>query len=115
MVSRREALAEALRIWRDAERALGGASDVSRPEMEADVIRFRGSYQLIYTENMVDSMVRLRDADDRRARATPSTAEFHAATQDTEEIAADIWEQARRGDLDSPQTRQLRVRPGMDR
>jgi len=105
MVGRRELLAEALRNWRDAERALGDAQDGARVGMESDVVRYRSSYQLIYTQNMVDNMARLHDADDRRARARPSTHAFHAATQDTEEIAADIWEQARRGDLDSPQTR----------
>jgi hypothetical protein len=104
MVSRRETLAEALRQWRSAERELFESGD-GHNGLEANVTRLRDAYQRTYTEGMVDNMERLHDADDRRARATPSTAEFHAATRDTEEIAADIWEQARRGDRDSPPTR----------
>jgi hypothetical protein len=104
MVTRRETLAEALRLWRSAERQLFESGD-GRHGLEANVAKLRDSYQRIYTEGMVDNMERLHDADDRRARATPSTVEFHAATRDTEEIAADIWEQARRGDRDSPPTR----------
>jgi hypothetical protein len=104
MVSRREALAEALRMWRNAERELDLATG-PRDALAADIVRYRTAYQLIYTANMGENISRLRAADDRRARATPSTADFHAATQDTEEIAAQIWEQARRGDLDTPPTR----------
>jgi hypothetical protein len=104
MVSRREALHEALRNWRTAERELfesGDGNDV----LEANVARLRQHYQHVYTENMVDSMARLHEADRRRSNATPSTRDFHLATRDTEEIAADIWEQARRGDRDTPPTR----------
>jgi hypothetical protein len=104
MVTRRETLSEALRVWRTAERELFESAD-GRHGLEANVATLRNAYQRIYTEGMVDNMERLHDADDRRARATPSTPEFHAATRDTEEIAADIWEQARRGDRDSPPTR----------
>ena len=104
MVNRRESLQEALRLWRSAERELFESGD-GRHSLEANVARLRDAYQRIYTAGMVDSMERLHDADDRRARATPSTPEFHEATRDTEEIAADIWEQARRGDGDSPPTR----------
>ena len=86
------------------------ATDGHRRELAADVARYRNEYQQIYTAAMVDNIERLHDADDRRARATPSTPDFHAATQDTEAIAADIWEQARRGDRDSPPTRS---RPGL--
>ena len=34
--------------------------------------------------------------------SVPSTPDFHLATQDTEVAAADIWEQARRADRDTP-------------
>ena len=102
--TRRESLQEALRLWRSAERELFESAD-GRHGLEANVARLRDAYQRTYTDGMVDNISRLHAADDRRARATPSTPEFHAATRDTEEIAADIWEQARRGDRDSPPTR----------
>jgi hypothetical protein len=104
MVSRREALHETLRLWRTAERELfesGDGNDV----LEANVARLRAEYQRIYTENMIENMARLTEADGRRSSATPSTRAFHVATRDTEDIAADIWEQARRGDRDTPPTR----------
>ena len=107
MVNRRESLAEALRLWRAAERELieRGDGREDRDDLHAEVRRLREAYQRCYSEGMVENIDRLHEADDRRSRATPSTADFHAATRDTEEIAADIWEQARRGDRDSPPTR----------
>ena len=104
MVNRREALQEALRQWRAAEREHIESGD-GRADLEANVRRLGDEYQRLYSEGMVENIDRLHEADDRRMRATPSTAAFHTATRDTEEIAADIWEQARRGDRDSPPTR----------
>ena len=106
MVNRRETLQEALRLWRTAERELMERGD-GRDDLEANVARLRGDYQRLYTEGMVENMDRLQEADERRSRATPSTRDFHEATRDTEDIAADIWEQARRGDRDTPPTRRL--------
>jgi hypothetical protein len=104
MVSRRESLHEALRVWRAAERELVASGD-GNVDLEAKVFRLRDAYQHLYTEHMVENLDRLRDADDRRSASTPSTPDFHRATQDTEDAAADIWEQARRGDRDSPNGR----------
>ena len=104
MVSRRELLHEALRDWRTAERELVESGD-GDDRLEANVARLRGVYQHLYTEGMVENMERLHEADTRRSRAVPSTFEFHEAARDTEDIAADIWEQARRGDRDTPPTR----------
>lgn len=103
MVSRREALQDALYAWRASERELITSTDGRRLELQADVARHRDEYQRLYTEGMTDNLERLHDADERRARSTPSTPSFHEATRDTQEIAADIWEEARRGDLDTPQ------------
>lgn len=103
VVSRREAIQDALYAWRQAERELAVETDGRRRELEADVVRHRTEYQRLYTEGMLDNLSRLHDAEDRRAMATPSTPAFHAATRDTQEIAADIWHEARRGDLDTPQ------------
>ncbi len=100
MVSRREALQEALRAWRAAERELATSGDGR--EREANVARLRDEYQRLYSESMVDNLDRLHEADERRSQSIPSTPAFHSATQDTEDIAADIWEQARRGDRDTP-------------
>ncbi|HUQ43356.1 MAG TPA: hypothetical protein VM451_02945 [Candidatus Limnocylindria bacterium] len=98
MVSRREALQEALDLWREAERDLVASGDGR--EREANVARLRDAYHSLYTEGMVENLARLHEAEDRRSRSTPSTPDFDAATQDTEDVAADIWEQARRGDRD---------------
>ena len=101
MVSRRESLQEALRLWRTAERELvdsGDGDDI----LEANVARLRDEYQVLYSEGMAENIKRLNEADERRSRSTPSTPDFHEATRDTESIAADIWEQARRGDRDTP-------------
>ena len=103
MISRREALQEALRVWRAAERELEASGDGR--EREAEVVRLRDEYHRLYTEGMVENLDRLHEAEARRSRATPSTPDFHDATRDTEEVAADIWEQARRGDRDTPNGR----------
>jgi len=52
---------------------------------------------------MLENLNLLHEAEDRRAQSTPSTPEFHQATRDTQDIVADIWHEARRGDLDTPQ------------
>jgi hypothetical protein len=103
MVSRREAIPDALYAWRQAERELFGSTDGRRRVIEAAIVRHRTEYQRLYTEHMRESLGRLHEAEDRRAGSTPSTRDFHRATRDTQEIAADIWHEARRGDLDTPQ------------
>ena len=103
MVSRREAIQDALFAWRQAERELALSTDGRRVALEADIVLFRDEYQRLSTEHMLESLHLLHDAEDRRARSTPSTPEFHQATRDTQDIAAEIWHEARRGDLDTPQ------------
>ena len=103
MASPREAIQDSLYLWRQAERELDKETDGRRPQLEADVVRHRTEYQRLYTANMLDNLDRLHEAEDRRAHAIPSTPDFHDATRDTQEIAADIWHEARRGDLDTPQ------------
>ena len=103
MASRREAIQDALYAWRQAERELSEETDGRRGELEAAIVRHRTEYQRLYTEGMLEYLNLLHDAEDRRASATPSTPAFHEATRDTQEIAADIWHEARRGDLDTPQ------------
>ena len=103
MVSRREAIQDALYAWRQAERELATETDGRRPALEAEIVKYRTEYQRLYSEQMMENLGRLHEAEDRRARATPSTQAFHEATRDTQEVAADIWHEARRGDLDTPQ------------
>lgn len=103
MVSRREAIQDALYEWRQAERELAEETDGRRPQLEAAIVRHRTEYQRLYTESMLENLDRLHDAEKRRSLATPSTPAFHDATRDTQDIAADIWHEARRGDLDTPQ------------
>ena len=103
MLSRREAIQDALYAWRQAERGLAESTDGRREELEAAIVRHRTHYHHLYTAHMIDSLDRLHEAEGRRARSTPSTPDFHQATRDTQEIAADIWHEARRGDLDTPQ------------
>jgi hypothetical protein len=55
---------------------------------------------------MAGWLAKLKDAEKRRSIATPSTAPFHEAARDTEEIAAAIWEAARSSDEDTPQTKE---------
>jgi hypothetical protein len=62
----------------------------------------RTEYQRLSTLSMIDSMQQLREAEGRRSAATPSTPAFHQAAQDAEQIAGDIWEQARQSDRDTP-------------
>lgn len=104
LVSRRESLQEALRLWRAAQRDLDASGD-GNLELEATVERLRNEYQRLYTETMTENLDRLQEADHRRSESVPSTPAFHEATRDTEVIAADIWEQARRGDRDTPNGR----------
>ena len=100
-MSRRELIEDALSAWREAERALANETDGRRAELEARVIEHRTEFQRLSNENMVDNMDLLRNADERRSVATPSTDAFHAAVEDTERIAGDIWEDARRMDRDA--------------
>jgi len=100
VVSRREELQEALRVWRAAEGELqaamrSSAVDNGASGREAEVNRLRSEYQRLYTVNMRESLDRLREADARRATALPFTPVFDAASRDTEIAEADIWEQAR--------------------
>lgn len=103
MSSRGEAIQDALYAWRKAERELFGSTDGHREELQAAIELHRGEYHRLYTEQMLESLDRLHEAEGRRAASTPSTPDFHQATRDTQEIAADIWHEARRGDLDTPQ------------
>ena len=107
MTKRRAQQSEALRAWREAEGELVEGGD-GTADLEDNVARLRGEYQHLYTEDMTDNLARLHEADDRRANSVPSSPEFHSAVQDTKSIAADIWEEAQRGDEGGPQGQEAR-------
>lgn len=103
-MSRREAIEAALAAWRDAERRLAGAVHGDRAGIERQVDRHRSDFQQLSADHMVERIGSLREAEHRRANATPSTLPFHEAARDTQEIASDIWEAARSSDEDTPET-----------
>jgi hypothetical protein len=103
-LSRREAIEAALASWRDAERRLADAEDGDRVALQRQVERHRSAFQQLSADHMVERIGSLREAENRRANATPSTLPFHEAARDTQEIASDIWEAARSSDEDTPET-----------
>jgi hypothetical protein len=117
-MSRREAIEAALAAWRDAERRLASAVNGDRERLALEVSSHRAEFQQLSADHMVERIDSLREAEGRRAHSTPSTAPFHQAARDTQEIASDIWEAARESDEDTPQTEANRrttprpVRPG---
>ena len=103
-MTRREEIEAALAAWRDAERRLATAVDGEREAIERQVQRHRSDFQQLSADHMVERIGSLREAENRRSHATPSTLPFHEAARDTQEIASDIWEAARKSDEDTPET-----------
>ena len=118
-MARREAIEAALAAWRDAERRLARAEEDEAEGLQVEVDLHRDEFQELSAEHMVEWMGKLREAEGRRANATPSTLPFHQAARDTQEIASEIWEAARSSDEDTPQNELNRrtsprpVRPGV--
>jgi hypothetical protein len=117
-VTRREAIETALAAWREAERRHAEAGAGERGVLQQQVERHRSTFQQLSADHMVEQIGKLREAESRRAHATPSTVPFHEAARETQEIASDIWEAARRSDEDTPETEANRrttpkpIRPG---
>ena len=103
-MDRRHTVETALAAWRDAERRLSRATDGDVDGLTRDVEVRRDAYQRLSAANMNEWMARLDEAEGRRANAAPSTLPFHEAARDTQDIAAEIWEAARSGDEDTPET-----------
>jgi hypothetical protein len=118
-MARRQAIEAALDAWREADRRLARAVDGKADELTREVALHRDEFQRLSAEHMVQWMDKLREAEARRAHATPSTLPFHQAARDTQEIAAEIWEAARSSDEDTPETSANKrttpkpVRPGV--
>jgi len=103
-VGRRETIEAALAAWRDAERRLARAVDGEAEALEHEIGLHRDKFQRLSAEHMIEWIDKLKEAEDRRSHATPSTVPFHEAARETQEIAAEIWEAARSSDADTPQT-----------
>ena len=103
-MEQRESIEVALSAWRAAERQLAAATNGDTDNLQAEVVGCRGEFQRVSAEHMIEWIGKLHEAEDRRARATPSTLPFHLAARDTQEIAAEIWEAARSSDEDTPAT-----------
>ena len=93
---------EALAAWRDAQRRLDNALDGDREALESEVERERTRFHRLSAEHMMEQIDALHDAETRRRAATPSTASFHEAARDEKAIAAEIWDQARLSDEETP-------------
>ena len=103
-MTRRQAIETALAKWRASERKLAGANGDTNV-VQAEVDSHRDEYRRLSTDDMIERLDDLKDAELRRASATPSTEPFHRAAQDEKVIANGIWESARQSDEDTPQTR----------
>jgi hypothetical protein len=103
-MARRQAIEAALTSWRDAERRLDLAADGEADALGREVDHYRDEFQRLSAAHMVEWIAKLREAEGRRANATPSTPRFHQAARDTQDIASEIWEAARSSDEDTPET-----------
>jgi hypothetical protein len=119
-VVRTERIEAALSAWRAAERLLEAATPENKVDLARDVVRCRDLFQRLSAEHMIEWMGKLKEAENRRSHATPSTLPFHLAARDTQEIASEIWEAARSSDEDTPVTKANKrttprpPRPGSD-
>lgn len=112
-MAQREAIERSLVAWRDAQQRLATAVEGDREATALEVEHHRTEYQRLSADHMIDRIGKLQEAESRRSHATPSTVPFHEAARDTQEIASEIWEAARKSDEDTPQTVENRRRtPG---
>ena len=104
-MSKRQAIEAALAAWREAERRVAGAIDGEHSRLTLEVQMRRDHFKRLSSDYMMERMGALHEAESRRQAATPSTPAFHVAAKDEKDIAADIWDEARRSDEETPQTR----------
>ena len=100
----RKQIEEALAAWRDAVRRQDNASDGDRDALDAEVARYRDLFNRLSSDYMMDRIDALKEAEDRRQSSTPSTEPFHQAARDKKAIAAEIWDEARVSDEETPRT-----------
>src|SRR3954447_15433125 len=92
----------ALEEWRVAQRRLDHSSNGDRDSLQAAVDVAREKFQELSADHMLERIDALQDAEERRQQATASTPDYHEAAREETEIAADIWDAARRNDQDTP-------------
>ena len=97
-----KAITDALAAWRDAERRLKLATDGDGDRIRAEVVYHRGVFHQLSAEYMVGRIDALRDAEQRRHAAVPSTDEFHRAAKDEMTIAHEIFDVGWVSDQETP-------------
>ena len=95
---------EALAAWREAERQLQRAVDGDREALEFEVAFHRKAFQRLSSEHMMERIDALKDAESRRHAEQPSTERYHRVAREEKAIAAEIWDNARSNDEDTPGT-----------
>jgi hypothetical protein len=98
----RKHVEDALAAWREAVRRRDAAMDGDIETLEAEVLRTRNVFHQVSAEHMMERIDALKDAEQRRRSAVPSTDSFHQAARDEKDIAAEIWDEARLSDEDIP-------------
>jgi hypothetical protein len=103
-MTRRQAIEAELAAWREADRVLDAADGNATDEMRDAVEQHRAEFQRLTSEHMIESIDRLKDAEQRRSGSTPSTPAFHKAAREEQEIAREIWDVGRTSDEDTPKS-----------
>ena len=98
----RKGIEAALAKWREAIRLRDAASDDDRDDAQAAADQAGAEFQQLSAQHMMSQIDALKEAEKRRKSETPSSPPFHEAARDEKRIAADIWENARMSDEDTP-------------
>jgi hypothetical protein len=102
LVTIRRQIEAALAAWRDAERRLAESADGHDEELRAEVARHRERFHTLSGTYMAGRIELLKDAEQRRRKSVASTPAFHDAAREEKELAAEIWDEARRSDEETP-------------
>jgi hypothetical protein len=101
-VAARQEIEQALAAWRDAEKRRADADGHYTPEMDREIEETRRVYQRVAADHMAERLDALRDAESRRASATPSTDDYHDAAGEERAIAAEAGDDVKHLDNDTP-------------
>jgi hypothetical protein len=101
-MSNRQEIEAALAAWRDAERRLAGSTDGHNEELRAEVTHHRERFHQLSGDYMRVRIDELKVTEQRRLLARASSDEFHEAAQREKALAAEIWDEARRSDEETP-------------
>ena len=103
-MSRRPAIEAALAAWREAERLLAEAPEGREDGLKAQVDLRREQFQELSAAHMAEQIDRLKAAEQRRSASVPSTQPFHDAAREEKALAAEIWDEARLSDEETPKS-----------